>query len=72
MDKFIALVDSALSVEMQINEDLLQSFTRKVTVWDYYVTKGRYLALFREEKEIILRNFILKWLKGHWMVIVLF
>ena len=52
MDKFIALVDSVPSVELKINEDLLQSFMKKGTVWDYYnVTKERYLALSWEEKE---------------------
>ena len=45
MGKFIALVDCAPSVELQISEDLLESFMKKVTVWDYYVTKERYLAL---------------------------
>lgn len=45
MGKFIALVDSAPSAELQTNEDLLESFMKKVTVWDYYVTKERYLAL---------------------------
>lgn len=45
MGKFIALVDCAPSAELQISEDLLESFMKKVTVWDYYVTKERYLAL---------------------------
>ena len=51
MGKFIALVDCAPSVELQISEDLLESFMKKVTVWDYYVTKERYLALSWEKKE---------------------
>ena len=52
MGKFIALVDSAPSAELQINEDLLESFMKKVTVWDYYnITKERYLALSWEKKE---------------------
>ena len=63
MDKFITLVDSALSVEMQIKEDLLQSFMRKVTVWDYYVTKGRYLALSWEEKESYTKKFYTEMVK---------
>ena len=52
MDEFIALVDSAPFPEVQINEDLLQCFMKKVTIWYYHsVTKERYLALSSEENE---------------------
>ena len=63
MDKFTALVDSAPSVEVQINEDLLQSFMKKVTVWDYYITKERYLARSWEEKENYMKQYYTEMVK---------
>lgn len=56
MGKFIVLVDSAPSAELQISEDLLVSFMKKVTLWDYYVTKERYLALSWEKKENLIKQ----------------
>ena len=63
MGKFIALVDSALSVKLKINDDLLESFMKKVTDWEYYVTKKRCLALYQEEKENHMKQYYTEMVK---------
>lgn len=67
MDKLINLVDS--TVEVNNHENFLQQFVPKVTVWDYNsMSWENYLALPRDEKEKIIRNYYSEMLKGHRIV----
>ena len=56
MDNLIKMVDSV--VEDKIDEKSLAQFMNKILVWDYNsMSKENYLALTRDQKEKIIRDY---------------